>query len=68
MWWRPISDLIAAVQVDNVPAACMNLATVLLDDPAQSGGPVPIVMGSSSLQYNGMSSDQIQELKDALSA
>lgn len=46
----------------------MNLATVLLDDPAQSGGPVPIVMGSSSLQYNGMSSDQIQELKDALSA
>lgn len=28
---RPISDLIAAVQVDNVPAACVNLATVFFD-------------------------------------
>lgn len=45
----------------------MNLATVLLSDPAQAGGPVPTPLGSSSLEYTGMNSDQLQELQDALS-
>ncbi|KAJ6001304.1 hypothetical protein N7522_006531 [Penicillium canescens] len=60
-----ISD--TAARADNVPAACMDLATVILSDPAQAGGPVPTPMGSSSLQYNGLSSKDKTDLQNALS-
>jgi hypothetical protein len=56
-----------AARADNVPAACMDLATVILSDPAQAGGPVPTPMGSSSLQYNGLSSKDKTDLQNALS-
>ncbi|CEJ90689.1 hypothetical protein VHEMI06454 [[Torrubiella] hemipterigena] len=51
-----------------VPAACMNLAIVLSGHPAQNGDPVPIPMGSDSLQYLGVSTEDRQNLADALGA
>lgn len=45
----------------------MNLAAVLLDNPAQAGGPVPIPMNSASLEYHGLSAQDKQDLQDALS-
>lgn len=46
----------------------MNLATVLTGNPAQAGGPVPVPMGSDSLQYNGLSGEDRQNLANALGA
>lgn len=47
----------------------MNLATVLLDKPAQAGGPVPVPVpvGSASLEYHGISAQDKQDLQAALS-
>jgi hypothetical protein len=45
----------------------MDLATVILSDPAQEGGPVPTPMGSASLQYNGLSAKDKTDLQNALS-
>jgi hypothetical protein len=45
----------------------MNLATVLLDKPAQAGGPVPVPMGSASLEYHGLSAQDKKDLQAALS-
>ncbi|KAJ6780120.1 hypothetical protein PWT90_03833 [Aphanocladium album] len=56
------------INVANVPAACMNLATVLTGDPAQSGGPVPIPQGSDSLHYTNISADDRKQLAKALKA
>lgn len=64
----PISDSIAAAQVDNVPPACMNLATVFLDQPAQAGGSLPTPLSSSSLGYTDLTADELQQLRDALAA
>lgn len=55
-----------AVRVDNVPPACMDLATVLTGEPAQAGGPIPIPMGSSSLEYENMSVKDLEALSSAL--
>lgn len=44
----------------------MNLATVLTGNPAQAGGPVPVPMGSSSLQYTEMTGQDRRNLADAL--
>lgn len=44
----------------------MNLATVLSGNPAQAGGPVPIPMGSDSLQYNDLTAQDRQNLATAL--
>lgn len=46
----------------------MNLATVLTGDPAQAGGPVPIPLGSDSLQYQGITVEDRQNLANALGA
>ncbi|OQE44815.1 hypothetical protein PENCOP_c002G06859 [Penicillium coprophilum] len=56
-----------SARADNVPPACMNLATVLLDKPAQAGGPVPVPMGSASLEYHGLTAQDKQDLQAALS-
>ncbi|KYG41772.1 hypothetical protein M433DRAFT_137776 [Acidomyces richmondensis BFW] len=55
-----------SVRVDNVPPACMDLATVLTGEPAQAGGPIPIPMGSSSLEYENMSVKDLEALSSAL--
>jgi hypothetical protein len=57
-----------AVLVTSVPPACMNLATILTSNPAHAGGPVPIPMGSDSLQYNGLTGDDRRNLANALGA
>ncbi|KAJ3492666.1 hypothetical protein NLG97_g5228 [Lecanicillium saksenae] len=54
------------VDVHNVPPACMNLATVLTGHPSQEGGPIPVPMGSDSLQYRGISAEDRQNLAHAL--
>ncbi|KAJ5180235.1 hypothetical protein N7492_003445 [Penicillium capsulatum] len=56
------------VRVDGVPPACMNLATVIAGQPSQDGGPVPIPMGSDSLQYNDLSDDNLRQLGQNLKA
>ncbi|BCS17658.1 uncharacterized protein APUU_10486A [Aspergillus puulaauensis] len=57
----------SSARADDVPPACMNLAAVLLDNPAQAGGPVPTPMGSASLEYTGLSEDDKTQLQNALS-
>ncbi|KAK8203147.1 hypothetical protein M8818_005372 [Zalaria obscura] len=56
-----------SAQVDNVPAACMDLATVLTGEPAQAGGPVPTPLSSSSLSYTGLTDEDKTNLQNALS-
>ncbi|KAJ5975803.1 hypothetical protein N7481_009510 [Penicillium waksmanii] len=56
-----------SARADNVPAACMDLATVVLGTPSQDGGPVPTPMGSSSLEYTGLSAQDKTDLQSALS-
>lgn len=56
----------AAVQFDNVPAYCMNLANVLIGDG--SGGPYAEPCGSACLKYSGLSQDQYGQLAEALQA
>ncbi|KAJ5220671.1 uncharacterized protein N7469_009558 [Penicillium citrinum] len=57
-----------SARADNVPAACMDLATVFLSNPSQDGGPVPTPMGSASLEYTGLSAQDKTDLQNALSA
>ncbi len=68
----PFQDIsliqLIAIDVANVPPACMNLATVLTGNPAQAGGPVPIPMGSDKLQYTGIKGEDRQNLAKALGA
>ncbi|KAF7556213.1 hypothetical protein G7Z17_g1642 [Cylindrodendrum hubeiense] len=47
----PVSN--NGIQVDGLPASCMNLATVLDGDAV--GGPVPIPCGSACILYDNMS-------------
>ncbi|KAJ5090748.1 hypothetical protein N7532_009432 [Penicillium argentinense] len=54
------------VHVKGLPPACMNLATVITGDPTQEGGPVPTPMGSDSLDYSGVSEDNLRELGKTL--
>ncbi|KAJ5341498.1 hypothetical protein N7541_010622 [Penicillium brevicompactum] len=54
------------VHVEGVPPACMNLATVLTGNPTQEGGPVPTPMGSDSLDYSGVSEDDLRQLGQTL--
>lgn len=53
------------VRFDNVPPACMTLANVFLgqNTPGQAH---PIPMGSASLQYNGLTAEQLRVLQNAL--
>lgn len=44
----------------------MNLATVLTGNPTQEGGPRPTPMGSDSLDYSGVSDDDLRQLGQAL--
>ena len=55
------------VRFDDVPPACMTLAGVFLGQN-RPGQPQPIPMGSASLQYNGLSTAQLNELDQALKA
>ncbi|KAI0012001.1 hypothetical protein F4779DRAFT_569972 [Xylariaceae sp. FL0662B] len=52
-------------QFDNVPAACMNLATVLVGSCSGSG-PVVNPCGSACLKYTGLTDDQFRQLSSAL--
>ncbi|KAL4744288.1 hypothetical protein BDW72DRAFT_199745 [Aspergillus terricola var. indicus] len=54
------------VRIDGVPSTCMTLATVFLGE--NPGQPAPIPMGSASLEYRGLSADQLNQLKVALDA
>lgn len=65
-FWRFYTDFCLAVQFDNVPASCMNLATVLVGDPVN--GPYPTPCGSACLVYNGLSDQQYNDLVGALNA
>lgn len=56
------------VRVDGVPPACMNLATVLIGQPTQEGGPVPVPMGSASLEYQDLTHDELMRLAHTLEA
>ncbi|KXT15016.1 hypothetical protein AC579_7757 [Pseudocercospora musae] len=55
-----------SVLVSNVPPACMNLATILTGNPSQAGGPVPVPMSSNSLEYQGLTVEDRQNLSAAL--
>lgn len=55
------------VRFDGVPPACMTLANVFLGQNTL-GQPVPIPMGSASLQYENLSPDELQTLQNALDA
>ncbi|KAL9617648.1 MAG: hypothetical protein Q9160_007565 [Pyrenula sp. 1 TL-2023] len=48
------------IQVDGLPASCMNLATVIDDDAA--GGPPPIACGSACLLYDNLSDDDYNNM------
>ncbi len=53
------------VRFDNVPPACMTLANVFLGQN-RPGQAQPIPMGSASLQYNGLTPDELNTLQNAL--
>ncbi|KAI0434846.1 hypothetical protein F5Y09DRAFT_354841 [Xylaria sp. FL1042] len=53
------------VLVEGMPPACMTLATVITGQ-FDVGNPVP--MGSSSILFQNLSSDDIQQIQDALDA
>lgn len=65
--YNVITHLALAVRADNVPSACMDLATVILNDPTQEGGPIPTPLGSASLQYTGLTDKDKADLQNALS-
>lgn len=44
----------------------MDLATVLTGHPAQDGGPVPVPMGSASLEYHAVTKEEFEHLGHAL--
>ncbi|KAK7409256.1 hypothetical protein QQX98_008566 [Neonectria punicea] len=49
------------VQVDGLPASCMNLATVLDGDAV--GGPVPQPCGSACLLYDNLSAEDYEKMR-----
>ncbi|KAK0390639.1 hypothetical protein NLU13_0143 [Sarocladium strictum] len=49
------------IQVDGLPATCMNLATVIDGDAA--GGPPPIPCGSACLLYDNLSAEDYESLR-----
>ncbi|KAI1075179.1 hypothetical protein F5B20DRAFT_585587 [Whalleya microplaca] len=49
------------VQMDNLPASCMNLATVIDGDAA--GGPTPTPCGSACLLYDNLNADDFNQMK-----
>ncbi|CAD0115578.1 unnamed protein product [Aureobasidium uvarum] len=49
--------------VENMPAPCMNLATVITGD-YNAGNPIP--MSSSSILFRGLTQDQLQQIQDTL--
>lgn len=55
-----------AILVDNMPPACMVLATVLTGHATQEGGPIPIPMSNKSLRYINMSIQDRMEVAKAL--
>ncbi|KAE8164012.1 hypothetical protein BDV40DRAFT_298949 [Aspergillus tamarii] len=52
-----------AFRIDNVPPACMTLATIFLNGP---DSPDPIPLGSASLGFSGISDDELQRLQAIL--
>ncbi|KNG88680.1 hypothetical protein ANOM_003089 [Aspergillus nomiae NRRL 13137] len=52
-------------RIDNVPPACMTLATLFLEGP---GSPSPIPLGSASLGFSNISDDGLQRLQAILDA
>ncbi|KAJ5643428.1 uncharacterized protein N7484_005935 [Penicillium longicatenatum] len=54
------------LRLDGLPAACMDLATVLTGDPTQDGGPVPTPMGSAAIQYSDLTDDEWHQVYNAL--
>ena len=53
------------VRFDDVPPACMTLANVFLGQN-RPGQARPIPMGSASLQYNGLTQEELNTLQQAL--
>ncbi|KAI7553544.1 hypothetical protein KC331_g1152 [Hortaea werneckii] len=51
--------------VQNMPAPCMNLATVITGD-YNAGNPIP--QGSSSILFRGLTQAQLQQIQDTLDA
>ncbi|KAI4747310.1 hypothetical protein E4T50_02355 [Aureobasidium sp. EXF-12298] len=56
---------LAGLLVENLPAPCMNLATVITGD-YNAGNPIP--MSSSSVLFRGLTQDQLQQIQDTLNA
>ncbi|KAK2606030.1 hypothetical protein QQS21_003548 [Conoideocrella luteorostrata] len=54
------------IRFSGVPAACMNLANVLVGDPVN--GPYALPCGSDCLHYTGLNEQQFNELLDKLHA
>jgi hypothetical protein len=61
----PSSDFVISpgLLVENMPAPCMNLATVITGD-YNAGNPIP--MSSSSILFRGLTQDQLQQIQDTL--
>lgn len=57
-----LADFLLGVQVDGLPATCMNLASVLDGDAV--GGPVPTPCGSACLLYNNLSAEDYEQLRN----
>lgn len=57
---------VTAILVDNMPPACMVLATVLTGHATQEGGPIPIPMSNKSIRYINMSVNDRMEVSKAL--
>ncbi|KAE8348155.1 hypothetical protein BDV28DRAFT_153168 [Aspergillus coremiiformis] len=52
-----------SIRIDNVPPACMTLATLFLPDSERSP---PIPLGSASLGFSGLSDDDLQDIQTLL--
>ncbi|KAJ5975804.1 hypothetical protein N7481_009511 [Penicillium waksmanii] len=53
-----------AYRIDNIPSACMTLSTVLIGK--NPSGAVPTPLGSASLEYTGITSDELNQLQSTL--
>jgi hypothetical protein len=63
MLWCCDADGFKGLLVENMPAPCMNLATVITGD-YNAGNPIP--MSSSSILFRGLTQDQLQQIQDTL--
>lgn len=59
------TDEFEGLLVQNMPAPCMNLATVITGD-YNAGNPIP--QGSSSILFRGLTQAQLQQIQDTLDA